>query len=100
MFSFGHCPNEGGGGGEFGQCPKENNLFQEVFPYLTINCDTGQHLHFLRCFFEDLFTVYLVWVESLRMRPMDWATMFGTVGASGILPFLFSVPSQVHFLAN
>ena len=38
--------------------------------------------------FSVFFTVYLVWVESLRMRPMDWATMFGTVGASGILLLL------------
>ena len=40
-------------------------------------------------------TMYLVWVESRRILPMDWATMFGTVGASGMF-----LPSQLCSLTS
>ena len=63
------------------------NLNSDKHCYLTINCDTGQHLQFLRCFTE----ISLVWVKyEFIFSFSSFTSSFFLSASSSSLTLLFS----------
>ena len=74
------------------------NLNSDNHSYLTINCDTGQHSQFLRCFPISVLCKNPLQTAQNNLFP-DLQNPFFTAQQCFQLPFKFSVTVSITFLS-